>query len=154
MTRPHPEDRGVLAVRRVHSSREQDSRLGLSVALTAVRHRTDELAMLRAARAGGDGFELGSVGDFAAYVARRRQLAEAESLATERLADSELLADEATRRWQSDRQQVRVVDGLLERRAATRAEERARVAARELDDLASQGWLRRQAEQRHHGGRR
>jgi hypothetical protein len=34
------------------------------------------------------------------------------------------------------------VDGLLERRALARAEERARREARELDDLAAQAWLR------------
>jgi hypothetical protein len=34
------------------------------------------------------------------------------------------------------------VDGLLERRALARAEERARREAHELDDLASQAWLR------------
>ena len=37
---------------------------------------------------------------------------------------------------------MRVVDLLLERRAEVRAEERRRHEAHELDDLATQAWLR------------
>ena len=87
-------------------------------------------------------FTAGGLADFAQHVALTSGLVAAESQAVQRVEDSRLVADEATRRWQHDRQQLRVVDLLLERRAAVRAEERARHEAHELDDLATQVWLR------------
>jgi flagellar biosynthesis chaperone FliJ len=53
-----------------------------------------------------------------------------------------LVAAEAERRWIADRQDLRTVELILERRAAARAHERARREARMLDDFAAQAWLR------------
>ncbi len=53
------------------------------------------------------------------------------------------MAEESRNRWQHDRQQRVVVERLLERRHEERRVERSRREAHELDDLASQAWLRR-----------
>jgi flagellar protein FliJ len=143
MTAPrHPDDRALDAVRRVRDSREQDSRFGLQHALGIVRDRDREVALVSEQRAATPTFDAGSPAQFGAHVDRLSRLAALEQQAVAAARDSRLVADEARNRWQRDRQQVRVVDGLLERRALARAEERARREARELDDLAAQAWLR------------
>ena len=136
------EDRGLRAVRRVREVRENDSRFGLSVALGSVRDRDAEVQRARARLETAEGFALGSVADFRSHVDRLSGLVALESVATTRAQASRTVAAEAQRRWQQDRRQVRVVDLLLERRALARAEERARREQAQLDDLASQGWLR------------
>jgi flagellar protein FliJ len=138
------EDRGLRAVRRVREVRENDSRFGLSVALASVRDRDAEVQRARARLETAEGFALGSVSDFRSHVDRLSGLVALESVATTRAQASRTVAAEAQRRWQQDRRQVRVVDLLLERRALARAEERARREQAQLDDLASQGWLRAQ----------
>lgn len=136
------EDRALNAVRRLRDSREQDSRFGVQHALGSAQRREADLAATRERRASAPAFTAGGLADFAQHVALMSGLVAAESQAVQRVEDSRLVADEATRRWQHDRQQLRVVDLLLERRAAVRAEERARHEAHELDDLATQVWLR------------
>jgi flagellar protein FliJ len=138
------EDRGLRAVRRVREVRESDSRFGLSVALGSVRERDAEVQRARARLETAEDFAAGSVADFRGHVDRLSGLVALESLATARAQASRTVAAEAQRRWQQDRRQVRVVDLLLERRALARAEERARREQAQLDDLASQGWLRNQ----------
>ena len=140
--RTSEEDRALNAVRRVRDSREQDSRFGLQHALHSARRREAELEAARARRATVASFSVGALADFARHVAYVAGLAELEAQAVERLENSRLVAGEATRRWQRDRQQVRVVDLLLERRAEQRAEARKRAEGHELDDLATQSWLR------------
>jgi flagellar FliJ protein len=139
----HPEDRALSAVRRVRDAREQDSRFGLRHALDAVRARDAEVERLARRRAEEGPFSQGSAADFTAHLAHLGGLAALERRAVEDARDSRVVAEESTRRWQGDRQRVRVVDVLLERRAQDRREERARRETRELDDLASQSWLRR-----------
>jgi flagellar export protein FliJ len=136
------EDRGLRAVRRVREVRENDSRYGLSVALASVRERDAEAERARARIEAAERFEAGSVADFRGHVDRLSALVALESQAVARAHASRTVAAEAQRRWQQDRRQVRVVDLLLERRAAARTEERARREQAQLDDLASQGWLR------------
>jgi flagellar export protein FliJ len=143
----HPEDRALNAVRRVRDAREQDSRFGLRHALTAVRERDAEVERVALRRAGVTRFAQGTAADFTAHLAHLGALAALERRAVEDARDSRLVAEESTRRWQGDRQRVRVVDVLLERRAQERREERARRETRELDDLASQSWLRRRTAQ-------
>jgi flagellar FliJ protein len=143
----HPEDRALNAVRRVRDAREQDSRFGLRHALTAVRERDAEVEHVARRRAEVGPFAQGTVADFTAHLAHLGALAALEQRAVEDARDSRLVAEESTRRWQGDRQRVRVVDVLLERRAQERREERARRETRELDDLASQSWLRRRTAQ-------
>jgi len=142
MSARHPEDRALSAVRRVRDSREQDGRSGLTRALSVVGTREAELQRAAARRAEAAPFAMGSPAEFAAHVGLGAGLATHELQAADRVRDSRLVADEAVRRWQLDRQQVRVVDVLLERRAQSRAEDRARREARELDDLATRSWLR------------
>jgi flagellar FliJ protein len=143
--RRHPADRALNAVRRVRDSREQDSRFGLQHSMNVVRERERQLeeATERSTRA--EPFTLGSPAEFTTRLAELGALAALRQAALEAARDSRIVADESRNRWQGDRQRVRVVDRLLERRAAERADERARHEARELDDLASQAWMRGQA---------
>lgn len=136
-------DTGLNAVRRVRSARESDSRIGLQHALAETRRKDDEATRLTAALEAAPGFTVGTVLDFHAHTARLAGLAVAGSRAQDAAATSGRVADEAGRRWRHDRTEVRVVDLLLERRAAERAAERQRREAAELDDLAAVGWLRR-----------
>ncbi len=147
MSAPEP-DRALGAVRRVRDAREQDSRIGLQHALAAARTRDAEAERARARLDQAPAFGTGSVADFRGHVLHVTALAQGEQQAAQRAESSRAVADEATRRWQRDRTELRVVDLLLERRAAERAEERGRREARELDDLAAQGWLRRTAASR------
>lgn len=140
----HPEDRALNAVRRVRDSREQDSRFGLQHALSSLEKREHELRLVSDQRTQTPLFAQGSPRDFAAHTSQVARLAGLEQLAVARARDSRLVAEEARNRWQRDRQKVRVVDGLLQRRALERAQERARHEARELDDMASQAWQRQQ----------
>ena len=144
--RAEDQDRGLRAVRRVRDVREQDSRFGLSVALRSVQDRDAEVEAARSRLEHSPRFGTGSVADFQGHVDLIAGLARLQSLATARAAASRTVADEARRRWQHDRQQVRVADLLLERRAAERAEARARREQARLDDLATQNWLRNRAD--------
>ncbi len=140
------QDRGLTAVRRVRSTRENDSLIGLQHARAQARTKQEQAARLRHRLATAPAFSTGTVAEFLAHAQRLTGLAEAGTRAEESAAASARIADEAGRRWQHDRTEVRVVDLLLERRAAERAAERARREAAELDDLAATGWLRRRAE--------
>jgi flagellar FliJ protein len=141
----HSEDRALNAVRRVRDSREQDSRFGLQHSLIVVRDRERQLEEATERKARSAPFTLGTPAEFTTRLAELGALATLQQRALECVRDSRLVADESRNRWQRDRQQVRVVDRLLERRARERAEERGRREARELDDLASQAWMRAQA---------
>ncbi len=138
----HEQDRALEAVRRVRTVREQDSRFGLTVSLTSEQARAVEAEAAQQRREQAPAFGVGSVQDFASHVGRVSGLVALENRATARATASRVVAEEARHRWQHDRKQVRVVDLLLERRAAERAEERARREQARLDDLATQGWLR------------
>lgn len=143
----HDQDRGLTAVRRVRSARESDSRIGLQHALAETRRKQAEAVRLRTLLETTPGFETGSVVDFRQHTQRLTGLAEAGTRAEDAAATSARVADEASSRWQHDRTEVRVVDLLLDRRAAARAAERARREAAELDDLAAVGWLRRRIQE-------
>ena len=143
----HEQDRGLTAVRRVRSARENDSRIGLQHALAETRRKQLEATRLRTMLETAPGFTAGSVGEFRLHTQRLTGLAEAGSRAEDAAATSARVADEAGSRWQHDRTEVRVVDLLLERRAAARAAERTRREAAELDDLAAVGWLRRRIQE-------
>jgi flagellar export protein FliJ len=141
----HEQDRALEAVRRVRTVREQDSRFGLTVSLSSQQDRAADAAAAQQRREQAPAFGTGSVVDFQSHVSRLSGLVALENRATARATASRVVAEEARRRWQHDRQQVRVVDLLLERRAAERARERARREQAQLDDLATQGWLRNRA---------
>lgn len=138
----HEQDRALGAVRRVRTAREQDSRIGLQVALSTSRQRRQEAEHAHTRLVEAPRFAAGSLTDFHSHVLHVTLLAQAEVLAADRAESSRAVAQEATVRWQADRTALRVVDLLLERRAEERAAERGRRETRELDDLAAQGWLR------------
>jgi flagellar protein FliJ len=137
------QDRALHAVRRVRASREEDSRIGLQQAIRAAQTREDELEAARRRHAEAPAFGTGAVADFQSYVRERTGLAELADVAEQRAEAGRMVAAEAERRWIADRQDLRTVELILERRAAARAHERARREARMLDDFAGQSWLRR-----------
>lgn len=140
----YEEDRGLHAVRRVRSAREQDSRIGLQHAIADSNLRAGEAARARTALVEAVPFIAGSTQEFRSHAGRGLALAEDISRADLAAGASRRVADEASRRWQVDRTRVRTVDVLLERRAVARAEKRRRHEVAEQDDLAATAWLRRQ----------
>ncbi|HET7355635.1 MAG TPA: hypothetical protein VFJ09_03060 [Nocardioidaceae bacterium] len=135
-------DRALNAVRRVREARERDSRYGLARAL-AERSRREGIAAqaaerLRTSAAVRDGH----VADFLSQVGRGAWLAEDLAAARRSADQAATVAAEAGHRWQRDRAATRVVELLLERHAEHRRAEQARAEAREIDDIAGQGWLR------------
>jgi flagellar export protein FliJ len=135
-------DRGLNAVRRVREVRERDSRIGLQQALLAARAREAEAEAARARLAAAPHFGSGSAAEYQAFVLRVTALAESVLERQEELRRTTAVAEEARRRWGIDRQAVRTVGLLLERRAEERLQEAARREAADLDELAAQGWLR------------
>lgn len=154
-----PEDRGMLAVRRVRSVRETDSRIGLQQAVAERRAAGARVSDLRA-RLSTAGRDQGSEATTAAFLAGRAALLSMSSSlreAEEAWETSRTLTDSARDRWQVDRTRLEAIDLLLERRARARRAERLRAEERELDDLAGQRWLRARnegarTEGAHHGG--
>lgn len=148
--RTHPADRGLAAVARVREVRERDSRLGLVAALQDLRAREARVAELEAALRQHGSFVSG---DMATFVALRESLvALRESLVADRarLAVAQTVAMDADARWQADRSRLGAVEGLLDRRAEDRRVERRRAEDKDMDEMASQGWLRRSVDE--HGG--
>jgi len=135
-------DRGLKAVRRVREARERDSRIGLQHALATTGRREEDAARSRARLETAPAFAGGSADEYRLHALRGAGLAGEVARTEELLRSSRAVADEARRRWAGDRQAVRVVELLLERRAAERRAERARLGARDLDELAGQAWVR------------
>lgn len=135
-------DRGLVAVRRVREARERDSRIGLQQALAATREREAEASVLRERLAAAPAFGTGTADEFVGYTVLVRALAESVTEKEEAVRRSATVAEEARRRWGLDRQAVRTVELLLARRAEERRQVRARREAADLDELATQAWLR------------
>lgn len=140
--RPAASDRGLRAVRRVREARERDSRLGLQHALAATRRRESEAQAVRARLLAAPGFDSGTAEEFRAHALLVGTLAGSVSEKEEEVRRSAVVAEEARRRWALDRQAVRTVELLLERRAEQRRQEGVRREAAELDELAARGWQR------------
>lgn len=138
----HIEDRGLDAVRRVRSSRESDSRIGLQQALTQSRASAAAASAAASALASYQTFAAGSSTDFLRHRQHLAALATGQRTAETVAQRSANVADEARNRWLRDRTAVHSVDLLLERRRAERAAERARREGAELDDLSASRWLR------------
>ena len=135
-------DRGLTAVRRVREARERDSRVGLQQALAATRHREAEADVSRARLEVAPSFSSGTAEEYRAHTRLVRALAESVVEKEEAVRRSTTVAEEARHRWGLDRQAVRTVELLLERRAQERRADRARRESADLDELAAQGWLR------------
>jgi flagellar export protein FliJ len=140
--RVHRDDRALAAVRRVREAREQDARIGLQHALAVVREREQQATAATARLETAPAFASGGPGELIQHQRRLASLARLQGIATGQAQSSRTVADEARRRWQQQRQDLRVVELLLERRAQTRREEQARADGRALDEVASQRWLR------------
>lgn len=136
------QDRGLKAVRRVREARERDSRIGLVQALAATRQREAEAEAARERFETTPPFDSGDAAEFHRYTQLVQALAEAVAVKEELLRTSRTIAEEANRRWGLDRQAVRTVELLLERRVEERRAARARQEAADLDELAAQAWHR------------
>jgi flagellar export protein FliJ len=135
-------DRGLRAVARVRGVREHDSRLGLQLALAEqssleerVADLTDQLAALPGAASGTPAEVMIFRAGTAALGAHLRD-------ARDEAASHHAVVEGARARWYADKAQLSAVENLLERRAARRRVERAKVETKELDDLASVRWAR------------
>lgn len=144
--RTHDDDRGLAAVRRVRVAREHDSRVGLQSALADSRTAADVARRADERLAGAAPFAAGMLAEFQMHRTMLAAMARTKVTTEQTAATSARIADEARHRWVADRTAVRVADLMLDRRAAARAEARARHEAGELDDLAATGWLRRTIE--------
>jgi len=137
----HP-DAGMLAVARVRAVRERDSRLGLMQAMEEQRRRQTYLADLGRRLDEALRFDGGTVASFLNVRAGYQALAEEIATATADLESARTITDSARDHWRRDKTRLSAVELLLERRADERRAERARLEARELDDIAGQRWQR------------
>lgn len=141
------QDRGVRAVRRVRSVREQDSRQGLQQAVSERRTASARVAALRRRLAEADDFVSGTTTGFLLGRSSLQALGSALRDAEETWETSGTVVESARAQWQVDRTRLAAIDLLLARRAAMRRAEQARRDARELDDLAAERWLRQQEDE-------
>ena len=149
----HRDDRGLAAVARVRGVREQDSRIGLRMAAADAHARELRAGELQHRLAVA---ELPGVSSPGLLLARRTALAvlgEDGRVARTEAEGAVRLAQEARARWDADRARLAAVEHLLERRAERRREEAERRAAKDADDLAAQGWLRRRTAEGSRDGR-
>ncbi|HCB04015.1 MAG TPA: hypothetical protein DEQ43_07180 [Nocardioides bacterium] len=140
-------DPGLRAVARVREVRERDSRLGLRQAADEHRRRqlqADELdRVVREHAAAGSAAGQG-LPEWAARRSSLIALAAAARRAHDEVDAAAVLKASAQEHWQRDHARLAAVEHLLELRAEERRAERARAAARELDDIGGQAWLRGQ----------
>lgn len=139
-------DAGMLAVARVRGVREQDSRIGLQQALAEQHGREQRVADLRKRMESGSRFDSGPAGDFLVLRASLDALGSDVRAAEQDVATSVTISEAAYETWRVDRARLAAVELLLERRAAERRAEAAHREARELDEIAVQGWQRRETE--------
>jgi flagellar FliJ protein len=147
--RHHAQDRALGSIEKVRGIREQESRVGLRLALDA--HAVD-VAALDAARLllhQHPGFGHGTAQEFHSHRTLVTTMADDIERQRQRTEASSTDAEAARQRWQGDRTRLRAVELLLERRITQRRTDRERREATELDDLAAQGWLRRRTSRPH-----
>lgn len=140
------QDRGLQALRRVREVRERDSRVGLGQALADLAEREAAAALAWERVASTPPFEAGDAEDFRRYQQLVGGLAEAARARGDLVRSGRTVVAEARRRWSQDRQALRSVELLLERRAEQRRADLARREAARLDELAAQAWVRARQE--------
>lgn len=138
----HEDDRGMQAVRRVRSVREQDSLLGLQQAVSERRAAGARVSALRSRLLATDGFSAGTTASFLAVRSALNSLTGSLTEAQRTWETSRTVTEMARSQWQQDHTRLAAIDLLLERREAERRAERDRRAARDLDEQAMQRWLR------------
>lgn len=136
------DDRGMQAVRRVRSVREQDSLLGLQRAVSERKAAASQVSSLRARLLAADGFSAGTTASFLAVRSALSALSGSLTDAHREWETSKTVTALAQSQWQQDHTRLSAIDLLLERREAERRAERERRSARDLDELAMQRWLR------------
>lgn len=141
-------DRGLQAVARVREVREQASLRELQQALAVQRERQELLDHLTtqltaAGQLEADILGAGSPGALIGLRSTLEQLGTSIRFARGEVATAASATAGVRSRWEQDKSRLRAVEQLLERRAVARAVETDRKIAREADDLAAQGWLRR-----------
>lgn len=136
-------DPGLRAVERVRGVREQDSRLGLQRALRDLAERESALDRLEESIRTFGGAASGDMAQFAAIRQSLLHLRHAVAEARDAVTSARSVALDAQAHWSTDKSRLGAVEGLLERRAEERAVEGGRAEAKQLDDIAGQGWLRR-----------
>ncbi|GAA4111836.1 hypothetical protein GCM10022215_07830 [Nocardioides fonticola] len=136
-------DPGLRAVERVRGVREQDSRLGLQRALRDLAEREAALDRLEESIRTFGGAASGDMAQFAAIRQSLLELRHAVAAARDAVGAARSVAVDAHAHWSTDKSRLGAVEGLLERRAEERAVEAGRTEAKQLDDIAGQGWLRR-----------
>jgi flagellar FliJ protein len=141
MSSNHP-DAGMLAVARVRSVRERDSRIGLQQAIDEQRRQERYLAHLGDRLDQALKFDGGSVATFLSVRAGYQALTHEIGTATAGLQSARHITESARDHWRRDKTRLAAVELLLERRAAERRAERRRLEGRDLDDLAAQRWRR------------
>jgi flagellar export protein FliJ len=138
-----PETDGLRAVARVRRVREQDSRAGLQQAIREVGEAQGRLSALEARLAAGVSSD---VDDLSTFVAARTHLLSVERAATAAqagLVTARNLAHSAQAHWQHDKSRLKAIEMLQERRADEARAEEQRAEARELDEISTQLWVRR-----------
>jgi flagellar FliJ protein len=140
--------RGIEVLGRVREIRERDSLIGLQRS-TAMLLEHQRVAAAEAQRHHAlPAVREGATTDFLVHragLARSAAVVEQRELAAH---DSQVVTDEARRRWQGDRVKLRTIERLIERRAEARRAEIAHREVRALDEIAEQMHQRRMNEQR------
>lgn len=131
------------AVARVRRVREQDSRTGFQLASREVEEAELRLATLDAQLDAQDAAGSVPSGDFVARRGALLAVAQARTAAQGALVSSRNLAGSALAHWQHDAGRLKAIEMLQERRAAEVRAEAVRAEAKELDDIATQLWQRR-----------
>jgi flagellar FliJ protein len=135
-------NRGLKAVERVRSLRENDARHGVAEAMNDLRSAQAERDRLDAALGHAGQFDHGPAGQFRIHrrdLATRADDAKAARVVVE---GKQLLADDARARWVDASNRLQVVTDLIERRDVAHRSELDRAEARGLEDIASTAWLR------------
>lgn len=135
-------DAGLHAVARVRGVRETDSRIGLRTAWEETRAAQAQVDSLRTQLEEASAFTTGTAGSFLALRQTLQLLGDALIAAEAARDAAQVISEAAYARWQADRTRLAAVENLLERRADARRAEAARKEAQELDDIATQRWLR------------
>ena len=135
-------DRGLKAVARVRGVVEHNARLELQMAL-AEQHRHEALlqGMNDMLAASNPAFE-GDAGMAIANRAAMMSLGVAMRDEKASITAAEIFVEVKRQHWSKAETELTAVEQLLERRKARRDAERQRRIAGELDEIASQRWLK------------
>ena len=131
------------AVARVRRVRERDSLMGLQ---QAIREVTEAQQRVTALESHLELVSSGTSENLDGFVAVRTRLlgvAQALTSAQETVESSRNLAAFALAHWQRDKSRLKAIEMLQGRRAEEARAWAARVEAKELDDIATQLWQRR-----------